>query len=311
MRMQGQTAPAEGSGSVMAALVPGLSLCAARSPPTLLACAAGGSRVSRAGRGGSMAPPASAPPAGGSGAELAIEGKTVKAVTLLSLKRTHDLFVGNHGQKVPLDEAAQKAKLACKVSTPSGGGGATLEAATARESRPGTSPPNRSLYTSPVHCCCLLLPPLAGFHLQMRDEYSALQGFKPREAPAAAGGRAGGKPAAAAAAAAAADSKSQTSKLIDSIPAQRCVALADGRAERCLHARAAGLGWSVVQGGVVTCCHLLRGCSPLFPLSHSGPPRHARLPAGKRRLAASRGGSWCCTAAQRAQVRSVRRPRRR
>ena len=63
-----------------------------------------------------MAPPASAPPGGGgSGAELAIEGKTVKAVTLLSLKRTHDLFVGNHGQKVPLDQAAQKAKLACKV----------------------------------------------------------------------------------------------------------------------------------------------------------------------------------------------------
>lgn len=44
-----------------------------------------------------------------------LQGKTVKAVTLLSLKRTHDLFVGNHGQKVPLDEEAQKAKIACKV----------------------------------------------------------------------------------------------------------------------------------------------------------------------------------------------------
>ena len=37
------------------------------------------------------------------------------ALTLLSLKRTYDLFSGNHAQKVPLDEEAQKAKLACKV----------------------------------------------------------------------------------------------------------------------------------------------------------------------------------------------------
>ena len=34
---------------------------------------------------------------------------------MISLKRTHDLFVGNHGQKVPLDEEAQWAKIACKV----------------------------------------------------------------------------------------------------------------------------------------------------------------------------------------------------
>lgn len=54
-------------------------------------------------------------PAIGSGADLPIEGKTVKAITLLSLKRTHDLFVGSHGHKVPLDEEAQKAKLACKM----------------------------------------------------------------------------------------------------------------------------------------------------------------------------------------------------
>ncbi|PSC67497.1 pleiotropic regulatory locus 1 [Micractinium conductrix] len=54
-----------------------------------------------------------APPS--SGPDLPIEGKTVKAITLLSLKRTHDLFVGNHGQKVPLDEEAQKAKIACKL----------------------------------------------------------------------------------------------------------------------------------------------------------------------------------------------------
>lgn len=36
--------------------------------------------------------------------ELPVEGKTVKALTLLSVKRTFDLFTGNHGQKVPLDE---------------------------------------------------------------------------------------------------------------------------------------------------------------------------------------------------------------
>lgn len=58
--------------------------------------------------------------------------------------------------------------------------------------------------------------------MQMRDEYSMLQGFKPREA-AAAGARGAAAEAAAgrsAAAAAAADSKSHTAKLIDSIPAQ-------------------------------------------------------------------------------------------
>ncbi len=49
------------------------------------------------------------------GQELPIEGKTVKALTLLSLKRTYDLFVGNHSQKVGLDEDSQKLKIACKV----------------------------------------------------------------------------------------------------------------------------------------------------------------------------------------------------
>ena len=37
--------------------------------------------------------------------ELPIQGKTVKALTLLAVKRSFDLFAGNHGQKVPLDEA--------------------------------------------------------------------------------------------------------------------------------------------------------------------------------------------------------------
>jgi hypothetical protein len=33
-----------------------------------------------------------------------VEGKTVKALTLLHLKRTYELFAGNHGTPVPLDE---------------------------------------------------------------------------------------------------------------------------------------------------------------------------------------------------------------
>lgn len=49
--------------------------------------------------------------------EPPVEAKSVKALTLLSLKRTFDLFVGNYSVKVPLDEEAQKAKIACKVSS--------------------------------------------------------------------------------------------------------------------------------------------------------------------------------------------------
>ena len=56
----------------------------------------------------------------------------------------------------------------------------------------------------------------------MRDEYGVLQGFKPREAAGAGRGAVPAKPVNAAAAAAA-DSKSHTAKLIDSIPAERCV----------------------------------------------------------------------------------------
>lgn len=55
----------------------------------------------------------------------------------------------------------------------------------------------------------------------MRDEYSGLQGFKPREAAGAGRGVPAAAGKASAAAAAAADSKSHTAKLIDSIPAQR------------------------------------------------------------------------------------------
>jgi hypothetical protein len=39
-----------------------------------------------------------------SAADLPIEGKTVKALTLLSVKRSYDLFSGNHGQPGNFDE---------------------------------------------------------------------------------------------------------------------------------------------------------------------------------------------------------------
>ena len=61
-----------------------------------------------------MTPPAAAAAPSADG-DPPVEARTVKALTLLSLKRTHDLFVGNHGHKVPLDEAAQRAKIACKM----------------------------------------------------------------------------------------------------------------------------------------------------------------------------------------------------
>ena len=51
------------------------------------------------------APSASGAPPPVAGQELPIEGKTVKALTLLSLKRTFDLFAGNFGQKAAADEA--------------------------------------------------------------------------------------------------------------------------------------------------------------------------------------------------------------
>ncbi|KXZ47540.1 hypothetical protein GPECTOR_34g699 [Gonium pectorale] len=46
--------------------------------------------------------------------ELPAETKTIKALTLQSLKRTYDLFVGNYGQPTPLDESSQLLKAAVK-----------------------------------------------------------------------------------------------------------------------------------------------------------------------------------------------------
>jgi hypothetical protein len=55
-------------------------------------------------------------------ADIPIEGKTVKALTTLSLKRTFDLFAGNHGQPLPADEercvgSAPAAKLPHELQT--------------------------------------------------------------------------------------------------------------------------------------------------------------------------------------------------
>jgi len=36
--------------------------------------------------------------------DMPVEPKTVKTLTLQSLKRTFDLFVGNHGDALPIDE---------------------------------------------------------------------------------------------------------------------------------------------------------------------------------------------------------------
>ncbi|GMH35070.1 hypothetical protein BSKO_02938 [Bryopsis sp. KO-2023] len=47
--------------------------------------------------------------------DLPIEGKTVRALTLLSVKRTRDMFAGSHGDRISLDEESQRAKIACKV----------------------------------------------------------------------------------------------------------------------------------------------------------------------------------------------------
>lgn len=67
---------------------------------------------------GDQLPGEAVPPPVAAGAEQGppVEAKSVKALTLISLKRTFDLFVGNHSAKVPHDEEAQKAKIACKAS---------------------------------------------------------------------------------------------------------------------------------------------------------------------------------------------------
>mmetsp|Transcript_8983 Transcript_8983/g.19254 ORF Transcript_8983/g.19254 Transcript_8983/m.19254 type:complete len:509 (-) Transcript_8983:502-2028(-) len=57
---------------------------------------------------------ATAVPAGNA-AELPVEGKTIKTLTLLSLKRTHDMYSSNYGESLPMDETSQRLKIAIKV----------------------------------------------------------------------------------------------------------------------------------------------------------------------------------------------------
>lgn len=77
----------------------------------------------------------------GGAAELAIEGKTVKALHLLVLKRSFELFQANHGQPVPLDEDSQRIKLACKVGVGRGVGGLTTRCkAITHHARPPADP---------------------------------------------------------------------------------------------------------------------------------------------------------------------------
>uniref|UniRef100_A0A061R0C8 Pleiotropic regulator 1 n=2 Tax=Tetraselmis sp. GSL018 TaxID=582737 RepID=A0A061R0C8_9CHLO len=47
--------------------------------------------------------------------EVPVEGKTVKALVLLSMKRTHDLFSQNQHERLPSDSDSQRVKIACKI----------------------------------------------------------------------------------------------------------------------------------------------------------------------------------------------------
>lgn len=48
-------------------------------------------------------------------ADPPVEQRTVRALATLLAKRTFDMFAQNHGQKPPLDEGSQRAKVACKI----------------------------------------------------------------------------------------------------------------------------------------------------------------------------------------------------
>jgi hypothetical protein len=52
-------------------------------------------------------------------AEDPIKPKDVHSLTLLSIKRTYDLFSGTQGQRIPLNEESHKLKISCKVRQPS------------------------------------------------------------------------------------------------------------------------------------------------------------------------------------------------
>lgn len=48
--------------------------------------------------------------------EAPIAHKSIRALTSLLLKRTYDMFIGNHGQRIPVDEESQRLKVFSKVS---------------------------------------------------------------------------------------------------------------------------------------------------------------------------------------------------
>eukprot|EP00898_Chlorokybus_atmophyticus_P008289 jgi/Chlat1/8461/Chrsp80S07927 len=53
--------------------------------------------------------------ADGAAVDLPVEPVSLRTLCLRSLKRTRDLFVGNHGMRPSFDEASQRIKLACKI----------------------------------------------------------------------------------------------------------------------------------------------------------------------------------------------------
>jgi hypothetical protein len=48
--------------------------------------------------------------------EARIARKSIRALTSLLLKRTYDMFIGDYGQRIPVDEEAERRKIFSKVS---------------------------------------------------------------------------------------------------------------------------------------------------------------------------------------------------
>jgi pleiotropic regulator 1 len=56
------------------------------------------------------------PPEHDAGSPPDVQPRSIKVLTSILLKRTYDMFLGNHGQRVPLDEASQRLKIGSKIS---------------------------------------------------------------------------------------------------------------------------------------------------------------------------------------------------
>lgn len=92
--------------------------------------------------------------------DFPIERRSVKALALLQVKRTYDLFGGQLLETAPIDDEAKKIKITCKVGEERGlrweAQHASGDAGLARRVKPG-GPCCRS----PPACrpeCCLLAP---------------------------------------------------------------------------------------------------------------------------------------------------------